>query len=318
MAKIIVGIDGSDSSFEALRWAVQEAGRRHAGIRAIACYTAPRFGGLDGAVYPSSIDVDVLKEESEADVRRAMDVVAAIDPKIVVDGATVLSSPVVAIAESAMPGDEIVVGATGRTGVLNGMVGSVAAGLTHRAHVPVIVVPSGRAFKNVDVMKHVVVGVDGSPESLCALEWAYEEASSCGAKLTVVHAWEYPYDVSRASLREIRKPMEHAAIDELRTSLESLGTKLTDGPVLVRPKLCEGAPAVALMSEARGADLIVVGSRGRGGLRSLLLGSVGRSLLHQAPCPVAVVRTTGCHQVRHEPRLYTDSHHPPLVSTQNL
>ncbi len=316
--KIIVGIDGSDSSFEALRWAAYEARRRDVGIRVIACYTAPTYGGLDGAVYPSSVDIDVLKEEAEADVRKAMDAVAAIDPRIAVDGTTLLSSAVVGIAESAMAGDEIVVGATGRTGLLNGIIGSVAAGLTHRAHVPVIVVPLGRTSRDPGAVKRIVVGVDGSPESLSALAWAYDEALASSAKLTVVHAWEYPYDVSGSSLREIRKPMEMAAIKELRTSLETLGPRLTDGSVHIRPKLCEDAPTAALMTEARTADLIVVGSRGRGGLRSLLLGSVSRTMLHRALCPVAVVRTTGCREVRHQPRFYTGSHHPPLASTQNL
>jgi nucleotide-binding universal stress UspA family protein len=314
--KIVVGIDGSDSSFDALRWAAYEARRRDAGVRVLACYTAPTYGGLDGAVYPSSVDIDVLKEEAEADVRKAMEIVASIDPEVVVDGITLLSSAVVGIAESAMAGDEIVVGSTGRTGLLNGVIGSVAAGLTHRAHVPVIVVPAGR--RSGETVKRIVVGVDGSPESLAALEWAYAETLASSAKLTVAHAWEYPYDVSRSSLREIRKPMEKTAINELRTSLESLGPRLTDGSVHIRPKLCEGAPAEALMAEARDADLIVVGSRGRGGLRSLLLGSVSRTMLHRALCPVAVVRSTGCREVRHQPRFYAGSHGTTLASTPNM
>ncbi len=314
--KIIVGIDGSDSSFEALRWAAYEARRHDVGIRVIACYTAPTYGGLDGAVYPSSVDIDVLKEEATADVHKAMEAVAAIDPRIVVDGTTLLSSAVVGIAESAMPGDEIVVGATGRTGLLNGVIGSVAAGLTHRAHVPVIVVPAGRP--SLEAVKRIVVGVDGSPESLAALEWSYAEALASSAKLTVVHAWEYPYDVSRSSMREIRKPMEMTAIKELQTSLESLGPRLTDGSVHIRPKLCEGAPTAALMTEACDADLIVVGSRGRGGLRSLLLGSVSRTMLHRALCPVAVVRTTGCRELRHQPRVYMDSRSTPLAWAPNM
>ena len=313
---IIVGIDGSDSSFDALRWAAFEARLHDAGIRVIACYTAPTYGGLDGAVYPSSVDIDVLKDEAETDVRKAMEIVAAIDPHVVVDGITLLSSAVVGIAESALAGDEIVVGATGRTGLLNGVIGSVAAGLTHRAHVPVIVVPAGRPSGG--KMKRIVVGVDGSPESLTALEWAYAEALASSAKLTVVHAWEYPYDVSRSSMREIRKPMETAAINELRTSLESLGPRQTDGSVHITPKLCEDAPTAALMTESCGADLIVVGSRGRGGLRSLLLGSVSRTMLHRALCPVAVVRTTGCREVRHQPRFYTGSHDATLASTPNM
>ncbi len=303
--KIIVGIDGSDSSFEALRWAAYEARRRHVGIRVIACYTAPTYGGLDGAVYPSSVDIDVLKEEAEADVRTAMDAAAAIDPHVEMEGATLLSSAVVGLVESAAEDDEIVVGATGRTGLLNGMVGSVADGLTHRAHVPVIVVPAGRPSG--EPFRNIVVGVDGSPESLAALDWAYSEALASGAELTVVHAWEYPYDVSRSSPREIRKPFEMAAIKELRTSVESLGPRLTDGSVHINPKVCEDAPAAALLTEARDADLIVVGSRGRGGLRSLLLGSVSRATLHRALCPVAVVRTPGFRDLRHQLGSYAGS-----------
>lgn len=312
--KIIVGVDGSDTSFEALRWAVYEAGRRSAEIKVVSCYTAPAYGGLGGAVYPTAVELETLKDESAELVRRAVDFAIALDPEVVVEGVTLMSSPVVGLAESALPGDQIVVGTTGHTGLVDGLVGSVTTGVAHRAHVPVVVVPFKASTKVGAGMKKIVVGVDGSPESMRALAWAYDEALASGAVLDVVHAWAYPYSVSRNSMREVRKPMEFEAANELQTSLDSLGARLTEGSVVVHPKLCENTPAEALLKAGSRADLIVVGSRGRGGLRSVLLGSVSRSVMYHSLCPVAVVRTDGCRSLHHRVRLHHDSHEPQVVS----
>jgi nucleotide-binding universal stress UspA family protein len=297
--KIVVGVDGSEPSLNALRWATHEARRRGAELLLVSCYTVPALGGIDGAVYPSSIDVEVLKAESAAVIEQAKEIVAAIDPQLVVSGAAPMASPVVGITEAAEPGDEIVVGATGHSGMLYGLIGSVTTGVTHRAHVPVIVVPFKSPTGVGDAIKRIVVGVDGSPESMGALEWAYDEAIVSGAELTVVHAWIYPYTVSHNSMREIRKPLELEAARELQSSLDSLGKKLTDGAVVLHSTLSENTPAEALVQEAIGADLIVVGSRGRGGLRSVLLGSVSHMVVYNAQCPVAVIRVAEAPHVHH-------------------
>ena len=304
--KIIVGVDGSEPSFEALRWAAHEARRRKAQIKVVSCYNVPAYGGLDGAIYPSSVDVDTLKAETAAIVRQAIEVVEAIDPQLVIEGVTHMSAPVIGITAAAVSGDEIVVGATGHSGVLDGLVGSVTTGVTHRAHVPVIVVPSKATSEVTAAMKSIVVGVDGSPESLLALEWAYSEALASGAELNVVHAWVCPYTISETSVLEVRKPMEHAAAKVLQSSLDSLGRRLTNGSVIVHSTLCEKAPAEALLKESEGADLLVVGSRGRGGLRSLVLGSVSRAVLHNAVSPVTVVRAAGGHDLDDRPRRHED------------
>ncbi|MEP7112760.1 MAG: universal stress protein [Ilumatobacteraceae bacterium] len=312
--KIIVGVDGSDTSFEALRWAANEAGRRNAELKVVSCYTAPAYGGLGGAVYPTAVELETLNEESAELVRRAVDIALAIDPALVVEGVTLMASAVVGLAESAVQGDQIVVGATGHSGLVDGLVGSVTTGVTHRAHVPVIVVPSKSLTKVRAEMTKIVVGVDGSPESLRALAWAYDEALASGAALDVVHAWAYPYTVSRNSMREVRKPMEFEAVKELQTSLDSLGARLTEGSVVVHSKLCEDTPAEALLKAGSRADLIVVGSRGRGGLRSVLLGSVSRSVMYHAVCPVAVIRTDGCQNLHHRVRSHQDSHEQQVAS----
>lgn len=289
--KIIVGADGSEPSFQALRWAVHEARRHHAEVQVVSCYLVPGYAGFDGtAIYPSSVDVDTLQETAAEVVDRAAELAATIDPALVVDRATPMSSPVVGITDVAMLGDEIVVGATGHSGLVAGLLGSVAAGVTHRAHVPVVVVPSKSSMEFGDSMKKIVVGVDGSPESLLALDWAYNAALLSGAELTVVHSWLYPYPVSDSSPREVRRPMETDAENELQSSLDSLGSRLTDGSVVVHRELREDSAVDALLKEGDGADLLVVGSRGRGGFRARLLGSVSRTLVQHASCPVAVIR----------------------------
>jgi nucleotide-binding universal stress UspA family protein len=155
-------------------------------------------------------------------------------------------------------------------------------------------------------MKSIVVGVDGSPGSLLALDWAYGEALASGAELNVVHAWVCPYTISETSVREVRKPMEIAAVSVLQSSLDSLGRRLTDGSVVIHSTLCEKTPAEALLKESAGADLLVVGSRGRGGLRSLVLGSVSRTVLHNAVSPVAVVRAAEGRDPEHHARRHED------------
>lgn len=288
--KIIVGVDGSEPSFEALRWAVHEARRHDAAITVVSCYSVPAYGGFGGAVYPSSVDVDTMKDAAATVVGRAIEVVGEIDPNMDVDEYTLLASPALGITDAAVDGDEIVVGATGHSGVVAGLLGSVAAGVTHRAHVPVVVVPSKSPVEFGDSMKKIVVGADGSPEALLALDWAYRQALLSGAELIVVHAWIYPYPISDASPREIRKPMEYDARNELQTSLDSLGPRLTGGAVTIHARLRDDTPVDALLAESDDADLLVVGSRGRGGLRSRLLGSVSHTLVQHARCPVAVIR----------------------------
>ena len=288
--RIVVGVDGSDPSMEALRWATYEARRRNADILTVSCYSMPVFGSPQGAVYPNHEDIEMCKEGAAAVVGRAAEVVAEIDPRLVVDGVATMSAAAIGISEAAHAGDQIVVGATGHSGFFDGLLGSVALSVVHRAHVPVIVVPYKPVVEAGPTMHKIVVGLDGSAGSLQALEWAYSEALLSGAELSAVHGWIYPYAGRRTSISEPRTQMQLDAMEELKTSIESLGPRLTSGSIHVHPKLVEQSPAEALLDEANDADLVVVGSRGRGALRSALLGSVSRTVVQHASCPVVVIR----------------------------
>ncbi len=289
-SKIVVGVDGSDPSNAALRWAAYEARRRNASVLVVSCFNAPVYGSPDGAVYPAHDNIDMYRDGAAAVIGRAIEVVGEIDPKLDVDGMAEMTGAAEAIADAADAGDEIVVGTTGHGGFIEGLLGSVSMSLVHRSHVPVIVVPAKPVAEIGPGMHKIVVGVDGSPGSLHALEWAYSEALSTGAELTAVHGFIYPYHETRTSAGEPRNQMQLDATDELKSSLESLGPRLTAGPVLVHARLVERSPAEALLEESQDADLVVVGSHGRGALRAALLGSVSRTVAQHTHCPVAIIR----------------------------
>jgi len=142
----------------------------------------------------------------------------------------------------------------------------------------------------------IVVGVDGSPGSLEALRFAAAEARLRGARLRVVHAWTVPLAVALPEPAVLAQPLiPEPEFEQVRAALLVEGEKLLDEALAgldapeVERVLAEGTPAHALVQAAEGADLLVVGSRGRGGFRGLLLGSVSQQCAHHAPCPVAIV-----------------------------
>ena len=147
-------------------------------------------------------------------------------------------------------------------------------------------------------MAKIVVGTDGSPSAQRAVRWALEEARLRGAELHIVHAWLVPLIDAMPEPWLIATPVGHAD-DELFERLESAEktvlqaavdeARAADPGLTIHGELAEARPAEALLEAARDADLLVVGSRGRGGFTGLLLGSVSAQCVHHAPCPVVVV-----------------------------
>lgn len=143
-------------------------------------------------------------------------------------------------------------------------------------------------------MRSIVVGVDGSDESKEALRWAVDEARLRGDTLHATYVWSYPYPYVSAPL--LAPPVSTIAISDVRESAEAmldsvLDEVLGDAPgVEVERAAVEGVPALVLVEAAKGADLLVLGSRGHGGFSGLLLGSVSQQCAHHAECPVVIVR----------------------------
>jgi nucleotide-binding universal stress UspA family protein len=140
-------------------------------------------------------------------------------------------------------------------------------------------------------MRKIVVGVDGSVQSLDALRWAVDEARRRGAGVEAVYAWSLPHVSTMHEALHVLDvdlgPMREAARTLLETAVEKAGP---GRDVALVQLAVEGPASVALLAAAQDADLLVVGSRGLGGFKGLLLGSVGQQLAHHAPCPVVVVR----------------------------
>lgn len=140
-------------------------------------------------------------------------------------------------------------------------------------------------------MHRIVVGIDGSQGARRALEWAVAEAKLRDAHLVVVHAWLEPAAVAVGSVITAGG-VEPEIFEETaeRTVADVLGSVDTTGlPQGIESHVVSGAPARALLDAAEGADLVVVGSRGRGGFTGLLLGSVSQQVAHHATCPVVII-----------------------------
>ncbi len=153
-------------------------------------------------------------------------------------------------------------------------------------------------------MGPIVVGVDGSAGSVAALRWALAEAHLRGAPLRLVHAYQLPYHLAGDSavglgpaapvgyasqdLERLRESLEQAARRALAGTLERADGEAVDG-IEVEQKIVEGPAAQILIEAGRGAALLVLGSRGRGGFAGLLLGSVSQQCAQHPPCPVVIL-----------------------------
>lgn len=139
-------------------------------------------------------------------------------------------------------------------------------------------------------MSTIVVGVDGSEAGVNALRFALAEAKIRGAELKVVSAWRVPpaaYETGWAPVPLDISDFEQTGHHAVEASLDQANAK--DSGISLTTIVRQGQPAEVLVAEARGAELLVVGSRGLGGFRGLLLGSVSQQCSHHAPCPVVIV-----------------------------
>jgi nucleotide-binding universal stress UspA family protein len=138
----------------------------------------------------------------------------------------------------------------------------------------------------------IVVGVDGSPSSKAALAWAVRQSQLTGASVEAVIAWQYPVLAGGMAFAPLwvleGSDLSVLAENVLTDAVEE--TVASDDRVRIRSTVREGDAARVLLETANGADLLVVGSRGHGGLAEALLGSVSQHCVHHARCPVVIVR----------------------------
>jgi nucleotide-binding universal stress UspA family protein len=282
---ILVGIDGSASALMAARWAAREAALRQAPVRLVNAFGWMPVHDEDDPhqIVPQARD-DLLRAARKK-LAAAVAEVAEVAPDVVVSSDVTTGAPPALLVELSAEAQLAVIGHRGLGGFPGLLLGSVGSALAAHAACPVVVV------RGVDEPRGdgpVVVGVDGSPQSDAALAFAVEAAVGRRAPLRAVHAW-----LDSVVPFVVNEPVDWAAVAAKESGLipERLAPWRKKHPDLgVESVVTHDRAAHALMQNSGDAQLVVVGSRGRGGLAGMTLGSVSQALLHHAGCPVAVVR----------------------------
>jgi len=294
---VVVGYDGSQAAGAALDWGAREAMLRRAPLKVVYAF-APPLSPVAMGLDSYEPDDSSLAEVADDLLAEAVQRVARVAPEVSVSTRVVTSSAPVALLDSlgvAEDAELVVLGRRGTTRFSELLLGSTSLHVATHATRPTVVVPEPKPGPVGPEAGRIVVGVDGSPASIDAVGFAFDEADVHGVGLTALHAWHSEYFDSPGGKGGGTVPAsverELFGGDEMRTLSEALaGWREKYPDVEVREVSVHGRAVEQLVRVSAGARLVVVGSRGRGGFRSVLLGSVGHALLHHAHCPVAVVR----------------------------
>lgn len=288
--KIVVGVDGSAASGTAVRWAAQEAGRRHLGLHIVHGFRATELYYGGGLAIPSKL-IDSLREAGEQVLKDAERTARGVVEDLSIYTEMPTEPPVPLLIDLSREARMIVVGHSGRSAFTGMLVGATAAMVASHAHCPAVVVRMREDSGDLPVSGPVVVGVDGSPNSEQALATAFEEASLRNAPLVALHAWsDVTYDDFYGASR-LPSPWEAIRDEEERLLAQRLAGWQEKYPTVeIRRELLRDRPRHALLEHSAQAQLLVVGSRGRGGFTGMLLGSTSQAMIQHAQCPVLVVR----------------------------
>lgn len=278
----IVGLDGSDGSASALRWAAVVAGGRAERVQPVATWHVPL------AIWLTSgrrvIDVDRVGIEAEVAVH-ASEAVAQLEDRDAVDEPSVVEGhPAQALCDMAGAETPLVVGRRGVSALRHRLLGSVSQYLATHAAGPVVVVPDDWETAP---LRRIVVGFDGSDDAAAALRWALEIAPD-DAEVELLVA----IDVIPWLSPELVVDRQPEVVEAARQRIAAAAAEVDPDGRASRRFVLHG-PRQALAEALADADLVVVGPRGLGGLARAVLGSVTTWLLHDARCPIAVVPNLG-------------------------
>jgi nucleotide-binding universal stress UspA family protein len=283
--RIVVGIDGSKESLAAVDWAVDDLRVRprrlhllhacgwslvEAGLRGDGLHLSPEIRTPEGAF----LVAEKLLSEAAGHVTINVPTTTEISTDV----------PARALLTASRTAELVVVGAKGTGGFAGLLLGSAAAQVTAHGRCPVVVVRPAPVADG-----PVVVGVDGSPASQRALEFAHAYAAAHRRALVAVHTWRWPDPTGPGDPVPVVYDRDLLRASEATVLANAVAGLPADPAVPVEQRLIPGRAARALIRASSGASLTVVGSRGLGGFTGLLLGSVSHQVLHHAAGPVAVV-----------------------------
>lgn len=274
MKELVVGVDGSDHSRAALRWAAAAAQVASVPVRAVQAWTHPRSSVVPGG--PDAAPATEMDERTERDIAAlAADVLG---PSSAVKSQALRGPAAGAIMQAVTAGSVLVLGSRGRGGFAGLLLGSVSQECVEYAPCPVVVVRHEHPLADGEV---ILVGKDGSDGAQQALEWAHTLAGVTGADVRAVHAWQ-------PTISERPPRMGQRLRSQAVRAVEGWTQQVSDQ---IETQEVEGDPRDVLVNAARdvGPALLVVGRRGAGGVRSTLLGSTANHLVRHSSANVAVV-----------------------------
>jgi nucleotide-binding universal stress UspA family protein len=282
---VVVAVDGSPASTVAASWAARDAAMRNIPLTVVHAVVTPTTT-WPPVPYPDSL-VTGLEDEGKKAIMHAIKVAEEAMPadgKVPIKRELVYSAPVPALIGMSDEAELIVVGSAGHGLLARGVLGSVSSTVARNANCPVAVIRDGDLPD--PHQAPVLVGIDGSPTSELATEIAFDEASRRGVDLVALHAW------SDVALSEFQghdwATLEAEAQLNLAERLAGWQERYPD--VTVQRVVVEDRAARQLAEKSESAQLLVVGSHGRGGLTGMLLGSVSNAVLHSVQIPVIVAR----------------------------
>jgi nucleotide-binding universal stress UspA family protein len=284
--RIVVGIDGSQESGNALEWAVSRARLGGEQLELVNTYSLTPdldFYGYHAASQPTDWLVEFSQQVLDAAARR----VRELAPDLPCLQTSQLGHPALVLAQASEGADAVVVGRRGLGGVASIVVGSVSNRLTTHAKCPVVVIGE----LELPTSGPIVVGVDGSEFGTNALHYALAEAVVHHTSVRAVVAYQAVHPAFDTDTELVSRMRAEAAADAADTINRAIDKAHGPEPtsVGVERVVVEGRAAEAILAHAADAQLVVVGTHGKGLVRRILLGSVSRQVLNDADRPVAVV-----------------------------
>ena len=270
---ILAGYDGSPDSEQALRWAAREARSRGAVLTVCQAW-APGYPALPG----EAAAFDLARQSGERILAQGLRFARTVMGSAEVRPLLAAGQAACVLCEHGASADMVVVGRRGNGRLAGLLLGSVSSQVAAHARRRVVVVGGHWCRAAGYLPGPIVVGIDGSVASQVAVAFAFEEAALREAALLAVCALADTAG-GLGGARRMESDFEQAVARAQKEHLE----------VAVKALVAHGPPRAALLGAASQAQMLVVGSRGRGGVRGMMLGSVSQAVLHHAPCPVGVV-----------------------------
>ena len=285
---ILVGADGSPTSNVAVDWAAREASMRDLPLSIVHVIASPAVRMWPEIPMPTDVLARMAEEGHEivSEARTIAQKATAGSRRIHIETELMNGAVLQTLIDLSKGAELVAIGCRGRGPFNRRLLGSASRGLIQHAHAPVAVIHDEEPLPTYPSKAPVLVGIDGSPASEAATAVAFDEASRRGVDLIALHVWSdfAIYDIPERELAALKQRADETLSERLA------GWQERYPDVDLRPIVALNRPVHQLLEQSESAQLVVVGSHGRGGFAGMLLGSVSAAVAESARTPVLVVR----------------------------